>query len=140
MGLFNFKKPTPQQPTINMVAKAPLECGISTPYNVEYVVQQILNATQPAPSIIPSFALGSIAKLEVIKLIDGTSRAKHAHMLKIDTGGNIIDAYVDSNGNVLKAELHSWPVGDNTKGFKVLLDTYRSDSLYIKEVAAVFNK
>ena len=139
MGLFNFKKPTPQ-PTINMVAKAPLECGISTPYNVENVVQQIINATQPAPTIIPSFALGSISKLEVIKLIEGTARSKHSHMLKIDTGGNIIDAYVDSNGNVLKGELHCWHLGDNSEGFKVLFDTYRSDSLYIKEVAAVFNK
>lgn len=134
MGLFNFKKQEPKpQPTLTV-------CGITTPYNIEAITQQILDALQPAPNYIPSFALGAISKLEVIKVIDGTSRTKHAHMLKIDTGDNTFDAYVDAQGNVIKADWYAYPAGNNSINYVVLLDTYRSDSLYIKELGIRFNK
>ena len=133
MGIFN-RKPKPEpHPSISIK-------GIKTPYDIENVVQQIIDAMQPAPSIIPTFSLGIISKLDVIKFVDGTNRTKHKHMLKIDTEGNVIDAYVDADGRVVKAQWNAWPEDDNSIGFKVLLDTYRSNSLYIKEVAAIFSK
>lgn len=133
MGIFNRKPKAEPHPSI-------LITGIQTPYDIENVVQQIIDAMQPAPSIIPTFSLGVISKLDVIKFVDGTDRTKHKHMLKIDTEGNIIDAYVDADGRVVKAQWNAWPEDDNSIGFKVLLDTYRSNSLYIKEVAALFSK
>lgn len=133
MGIFNRKPMAEPHPSI-------LIKGIKTPYDIENVVQQIIDAIQPAPSIIPTFSLGVISKLDVIKFVDGTDRTKHKHMLKIDTEGNIIDAYVDADGHVVKAQWNAWPEDDNSIGFKVLLDTYRSNSLYIKEVAALFSK
>lgn len=133
MGIFNRKPKAEPHPSI-------LIKGIKTPYDIENVVQQIIDAMQPAPSIIPTFSLGVISKLDVIQFVDGTDRTKHKHMLKIDTEGNIIDAYVDADGRVVKAQWNAWPEDDNSIGFKVLLDTYRSNSLYIKEVAALFSK